>query len=431
MQKQKTNIAFAEKECQKYNLESIERLKGDTSLWQYRVASRPGFARWRVPHFAAMHPSPISSLAIGQRDLSPYFHNLTGLSLYMQLYRPEISNPHKLLAGNLDLSFVIIFLLPLLILVLTFDLISGEKETGTFPILVIQSRSIRKLLLLKFLFYFLLVCILMWLLALAAFIYVGLITYAQLFDAFLWIFTSTVYMLFWFGIMLFIISFNKTSSFNALAALSCWIVFLIVLPSFIMTVSASNTYISNTHLSGFIRRRSFSNHSEAAMTSLIKEFIRRHPDMQKDSSMILSGDKGGKAYAAFVEQADSEAYPVFEDYKKKIMARNDQLSWYGSLSPSVTVQSIFNNIAHTDRLSFFKYQDALKSYHEDIVGHYQYKIFYNVRLTKEDYIEKGPTFKFKPTSNFADIFRKVAVLCLVTFATLTAAVLRIIRANSI
>ncbi|HTF82355.1 MAG TPA: hypothetical protein VL947_11540, partial [Cytophagales bacterium] len=162
IKKQKSNMAFAENECRSYAIKSIESLDGDTSLWQYRVATRPGFARWITPYFAALHPSPFASLSIGQRDLSSYFHNLTGLSLYMQLYRPEISNPHKLLAGNFDLSFVVIFLFPLLILALTFDLVSAEKEMGTFPMLVLQSKAIVKLLLIKFLFYSLLACFLVW-----------------------------------------------------------------------------------------------------------------------------------------------------------------------------------------------------------------------------------------------------------------------------
>lgn len=430
IKKQKANMAFAEKECQTYISKSIESLSGDTSLWQYRVASRPGFARWRAPHFAAIPPSPFSSLSIGQRDLSPYFHTLTGLSLYMQLYRPEISNPHKLLAGNFDFSFVIIFLLPLLILALSFDLISNEKEMGTFPILVIQSSAIRKIILIKFLFHFLLVCILVWTLTLTAFISSGILQNTQPHDAFLWVSTSTIYVLFWFGLMLLIISFNKNSSFNALAALSCWIFLLVILPSFINTVSSSKTYISNTHLSGFTRRRSFSDHSDAGMAQLIREFLKRHPEMQKDSMVILSGDKGGKAYAAFVEQADIEAYPVFEDYKNKVMTRNEMVEGYSMFSPAVNAQGIFNKIAGTDRLTFFKYQDALKRYHEDIVAHYQYKIFYNVRLTKEDYNKGGPKFKFNPETDIATILRKVAVLCLGTFITFITAILRILKENS-
>lgn len=431
IKKQKANMDFAEKECQTYISKSIESLSGDTSLWQYRVASKPGFARWRAPHFAAIAPSLFSSLSIGQRDLSPYFHNLTGLSLYMQLYRPEISNPHKLLAGNFDFSFVIIFLLPLLILALSFDLISNDKEMGTFHIMVIQSSAIRKIILIKFLFHFLLVCILVWTLTLTAFINSGILQNTQPHDAFLWVFTSTIYVLFWFGLMLLIISFNKNSSFNALTALSCWILLLVILPSFINTVSASNTYISNTHLSGFTRRRSFSDHSDAGMTKLIREFLKRHPEMQKDSMVIMSGDKGGKAYAAFVEQADVEAYPVFEDYKNKVMARNEIIEWYSTFSTAVNAQVIFNKIAGTDRLTFFKYQDALKRYHADIVDHYQYKIFYNVRLTKKDYKRGVPLFNFKPITDLAAILSKVAVLCLATFGTLIAALLRIIRESSI
>lgn len=429
IERQKKNIAVAEHECKKYKFESIKNMDGDTSLWHYKLATRPGFARWKTPYPAALYPSSFSSLSLGHRDLSPYFHNLTGLSFYMQLYRPEISNPHKLLAGNFDLGFVVIFLLPLVIVALTFDLISGEKEMGTFPMLVIQSRAIGKPILLKLLFYFLLVCLILHALICTAFVWSGIFWDALSCHALLWVFTATIYVLFWFALMLLILTFHKTSSFNAFVALSCWTFLLVILPSFINTLTASNTYISNTHLSGFTRRRSFSDHSEAGMSQLIREFIKRHPKMLKDSSIILSGDKGGKAYAAFVEQADMEAYPVFEDYKTKVMSRNAALEWFAALSPAVNAQTIFNKIAGSDRLAFFMYQDALRKYHLDIVDYYQYKIFYNVRLTKEDYRKGGPVFQFKPTTDLIAILSKVVVLCSVVVVTLTIAIIRLKRGS--
>lgn len=408
--KQKNNIAFAESECINYKIDGIKNLEGDTTKWQYRIASRPGFARWRHPHAAAMNPTEFATLSIGQRDLNPYFHNLTGLSLYMQLFKSEISNPQKLLAGNFDFSFIIIYLLPLLIIVLSYGLISEEKEQGTFSLLVIQSGSIRKIVLLKFLFYIMFTSALLIGISFAAFIYSGINVIANFKLLILWLASSLCYMLFWFGAMLLLLAFNKSTAFNALAALTCWIFFLIIIPSLTNNIVATSHHISNSHLSGLTRRRAFSDLSDKGTTEQIRGFLSRHPELQKDSLVILSGDKGGKAYASFVEKVDIDAYPIVQAYKSKIINRNNVLATINCYNPAVNTQMIFNKIACTDLHTFYTYQEALVDYHKTIVDRFQNGIFYNQRLHKEDYLAGAPIFQYHSEVDYSSIFNRLLLL---------------------
>ena len=64
-----------------------------------------------------------------------------GLSIY------EIANPDHLLAGHFDYAFVCVFLLPLLIIGWTYAVLSGEKESGWWALLLAQSCQARALLL--------------------------------------------------------------------------------------------------------------------------------------------------------------------------------------------------------------------------------------------------------------------------------------------
>jgi ABC-2 type transport system permease protein len=83
------------------------------------------------PRYAVMPPAPLAPLAIGQSDLLPYYYKISLRSRDTMLGNDEIENPVHLLSGRFDLAFVTIYLYPLVILALSYNLISAEKEDGT------------------------------------------------------------------------------------------------------------------------------------------------------------------------------------------------------------------------------------------------------------------------------------------------------------
>ena len=84
---------------------------------------------------------PINGLSIGQRDVNPSIQSITIRGLEAQKYDADLNNPNNLLLGNIDFSFVLIFLFPLLIIAFTYNIISEEKENGTWRIVAIQSKN--------------------------------------------------------------------------------------------------------------------------------------------------------------------------------------------------------------------------------------------------------------------------------------------------
>src|SRR6266508_4576303 len=101
------------------------------------AASRTG------PRYALAPPAPLAALAVGQSDLYPYYFKVTSQSKQTFTANDEIENPTNLLAGRFDLAFVIIYLYPLLILALSYNLISAEREQGTLAMLMSQPVSLR------------------------------------------------------------------------------------------------------------------------------------------------------------------------------------------------------------------------------------------------------------------------------------------------
>jgi len=96
-------------------------------------------------------PTPLAMVAVGQSDLFPYCVAVkTGpLSFFAASY--EWENPLRLLLGRFDSAFAIITILPLLVLVASFDLLAREKEMGTLPLLMSFPIALSRFLAMRFL----------------------------------------------------------------------------------------------------------------------------------------------------------------------------------------------------------------------------------------------------------------------------------------
>ena len=100
--------------------------------------------------FAAINEtSPLAGLSIGQKDVNPNVQRVRILTLEGQKYDTDLLNPIKLLFGNLDLSFVLVYVFPLLIIAFTYNLRSEEEETGTWRLVNVMSKSTSQFLLAK------------------------------------------------------------------------------------------------------------------------------------------------------------------------------------------------------------------------------------------------------------------------------------------
>ena len=96
--------------------------------------------------YAVMPPAPLAALSIGQSDLLPWYFKVTSDAKENVTAGAELENPHRLLIGRFDLAFVLIYLYPLLILAMTYNVLSGEKEQGTLALTLSQPVSLRRLL---------------------------------------------------------------------------------------------------------------------------------------------------------------------------------------------------------------------------------------------------------------------------------------------
>ncbi|RZJ58641.1 MAG: ABC transporter permease, partial [Acidovorax sp.] len=73
-------------------------------------------------HYAVMPSAALAPVALGQTDLFPSQFKVTHQSKVNFLHNNDIENPWHLLSGHFDLAFVVVYLLPLLIFALSYNL---------------------------------------------------------------------------------------------------------------------------------------------------------------------------------------------------------------------------------------------------------------------------------------------------------------------
>ncbi|MBK8425278.1 MAG: ABC transporter permease [Lewinellaceae bacterium] len=182
----------------------------------------------------ALEPAPQSLLAAGVSDLQPDAWRLTLMGKEPR-GDSEFENPVNLAFGSFDLAFVLAFLLPLLVIALSFNLVSAEREQGTLALQAAQPVATGRLFLMKMLARFSLLAGLTLLVTLPAMLWAGIL----LASAAAWQTAgmAVLYSLFWFLVALGVNLRGGSSAQNALVCVGAWLLFTLVVPALVNMVS--------------------------------------------------------------------------------------------------------------------------------------------------------------------------------------------------
>lgn len=180
---------------------------------------------------AVMPYAPLAPVAFGQSDLLPNDYRITYRSKANFLDDGELENPWNLMTGRFDLAFVIVTLLPLVILALSYNLVSAEREQGSLRLLLAQPVTLGRIVAGKLAARALLVFGTMLAAGLLPLLVLRPIVGGGATLQWLW-FTATVfaYGAFWFALATAVNALNRSSAFNALVLMGAWVTVVLVLP---------------------------------------------------------------------------------------------------------------------------------------------------------------------------------------------------------
>lgn len=336
--------------------------------------------------FAYIHqPDAGASLSIGQQDVNSSIQYLTIRGLEGQRYDTDLVNPYNQLTGNLDLSFVILFLFPLLIIAFNFNVLSQERENGTWSLVSVQAGNPFKYILQKLSIRLLVVLALLLTLLLMAIIVIGIPLTVNLLA---FTITAIVYILFWFALSLLIIVFRQSSSISALLLLSTWVLLCLLTPAIVNNYLTARYPVNEAYDTFLKQRDGYHTKWDEDPYATVQAFYKHYPQYSqqqwKDSAYLR--------YYAMQQLGDDEAAPASKAMFQKLQQRLQAATLAAYFFPPMHAQLMFTDLAGTGLKRQLQYLDSTAAFHEKTKLYFYPKIFNNMAATAENWSQHTPAF---------------------------------------
>ena len=365
--------------------------------------------------FAFIDPaSPLAGLSIGQSDVNPSIKRITIKTFEAQKHDTDLINPMNLQSGNLDFAFVLIYLMPLLVIVFAFNVLSEETETGTWRLVAIQTKSKLKFIITKLSVRLLLLVAVLVLLFLMAKIVLGIPFGIGLL---LMSTTALLYIVFWFAICFFVICFKKSSGFNALLLLSIWLVMLIVLPAGINAYVASKYPVPEALTTAIAQRDGYHTKWDTEKLPTIKKFYGHYPQFEKYG--YPTEGFNWLWYYAMQQMGDDDSKKERESLSAKIKQREESSSAIASWLPNMHMQLAYNQLAGTSLGQHIDFLNATEAFHEKLRLFFYPKIFEEQLAASIDWNQFEPAYyqaekETKPIQALMPLFLVTLLIVLVS-----------------
>ena len=333
------------------------------------------------PRYAVLPPGPLAPLAIGQSDLLPYYFKVSTEARENIVATTEIENPNRLLAGRFDLAFVIIFLYPLLILALTYNMLSSEQEQGTLPLALSQPVSLVTLVTGKVLLRaLLLLAVVVAFLALA--LVVGgadLSAPGVLTRVMIWFAVVVSYGAFWFALAVAVASLGRNSTTNATILASAWLVLIVMTPS-LFNMAATSFYPVPSRVEMVQAMREAQDEANKGGSQALARFYEDHPELATGDPAQAMNDFN-VVRVAVNDDVERRVRPVVNNYEQQIARQQRVIDSLQFLSPAILMQGALNDIAGTGTDRHRDYLAQVDAYHEEWRDYFVPKIFAKTQIT--------------------------------------------------
>lgn len=359
------------------------------------------------PRIATMPPSDLSFLATGQSDMFTHFVKPTVSGDDLALNFTEMTSPVQLLFGSFDVAFVIIFLLPLLIIAFSYDVLSAERESGSLRLLAAQPISLYKWLFQKLGLRFFWVMIIM-ILALTLVFLINQVPLRSNFGALIGFLAITMtYALFWFALAFAINLWVGSSAKNAVALLGLWVLFVLLVPA-VLNQMGGTLYPMPSRTLMINEMRAIKAEATEQQDEILDNYLRDHPEYAvNDSTQKRSF---WHSYMASQQLVKKELEPVLDRYEGQIENQQKLLDRFIWLSPAIVVLESLNRLSGNGNKSYESYREQVVSFAQEWRNHFLPMLYNNQTFRSENY-EELPEFTFEQPVNKSQLSSFSIVLC--------------------
>ncbi|TAI49255.1 DUF3526 domain-containing protein [Flagellimonas allohymeniacidonis] len=398
IEKRKKDITAAHSEVEENDammlklLDSVEQgMEVSASRWT--IPTSPMAVGNYHPRVAAMEPQPLAFMATGQADLFTHYVKPKVSGDDHTLNFAEMTSPVQLLFGSFDLAFVIVYLLPLLIIAFSYNVLSSERESGSLRLLASQPIRIRSWVLQKMgLRFFWLSVIVLYALCIVFFMVSPPLEQVS---AFLGLFGLIIaYMLFWFALAFLINLWIGRSAKNAVALLGLWIAFVLLIPS-VLNQLGNTLYPIPSRTLMINEMRSLKAEVTKKQDEILDNFLRDHPEYAINDTTQFRGFY--HRYMASQRLIKEELAPMINAYEDQLRKQQDWVGIFKWFSPAIIVQESLNQRAGTSTQDYEDYRKQVVSFAGSWREHFMPFLYNNKNFSQKDYPDL-PKFQFVPKS---------------------------------
>ncbi len=331
---------------------------------------------------------PVESFSVGLTDLLPKQAEISIWKRPDTLFgRYQLESPLTLLAGRFDLSFVVLYLLPLFLLALSYDLLASEREDGRLALLLIQPVALPRLFTAK---------LLARLLPLTAFLVIVVgggamaagMPLAALPRVAGWLMVAWLYGVFWLAVCGLVAAYTRRPETAAAALAAIWLLVVLIIPG-LLDVGVRTASPVPSRLEAVTAQRAASTEASRASAELLATYYHEHPEL------ATNGQQGGflPAYYASEREVERQIAPLLTDFDDRLTRQQALVSRWRFTSPAVVAQEALNELAGVglDRHRDFSEQARafLASWHAEMAP----RIFLGQSLAAADF-DRLPSFEF-------------------------------------
>lgn len=380
------SLAHEREQAQTVQSELAELARSDSPLGANDPRDPVWMGQDGAARTALLPPAPLASVAVGQRDLHPQAVRVTSgvhLTAERETDTP-MSGPTKLTTGAFDPAFLFVVLFPLVIIALSYELLTGERERGTLAMLLSQPVTQTALVLGKAGARAIALCAVT-----LAFGLVGLVIAgadlgapgAALHIA-LYAVVLVAWAIFWFSLAVAVNAWGESSARNALLLVGVWLLLVIVVPGL---VSVGVDVVAPA----------------PSRIELMHEAREAARDVEKELDGLQGRhdvDPRKAGYAARVVEVQEElakrSAPVVTELREQARKRQDLADTLRYLSPALVVQLALEDVAGSGSVRHRRFEEQVDRYHEVFRAWFVDRVKRGARLRPAD-LASIPTMTFE------------------------------------
>lgn len=355
---------------------------------------------------ALVPEAPLGFLAVGQSDVYPSYLKVTARNLDALVTGDQIEHPLAVASGHFDTAFVVLFLYPLLIFALSFDLTATERDRGTLRMVLSQPVRLGDVVAGKMIARAVVLAVPVVIIpVLAATVVVpataSVPAMAKAIALLPWTVAVVAYGSIWHGIALLVNARGWNAAANALVLAGVWLLFAVVGPATTNLLIAIG-YPMPSRVEAAVQARAATQDATVQGSRQLGQFLQDHPT---SANVGRDGMRQFAMLQAARDQQVADRLQVVDAAFDAQLERQRRLAgWLSVLSPTMVAQTVLLDAAGTSTNQFEHFRAAAARFQREWKQYFEPRVLDAATLTEAE-IAASPSFTYQPEPVSAMLMR--------------------------